>query len=61
MTQQSGPEILRRIAADLDRVGFLLAGKCRFDAAVRLFMKAEESRRIARIADQFGLLQRRRE
>lgn len=59
MTQQSSAEILRRVAADLDRIGFLLAGKCRFDAAVRLFMRAEESRRIARVAEQFGLLRRR--
>ena len=58
MTQQSAAEILRRIAVDLDRTGFLLANRCRFDAAVRLFMRAEESRRIARVAEQFGLLRR---
>lgn len=58
MPQQSSAEILRRVAADLDRVGFLLASGCHFDGAVRLFMRAEESRRIARIAEQFGLLRR---
>lgn len=59
MPQQSSAEILRRVAADLDRVGFMLAGKCHFDGAVRLFMRAEESRRIAIVAEQFGLLRRR--
>lgn len=59
MTQQSAAEILRREAADLDRTGFLLANRCRFDGAVRLFMKAEECRRVARVAEQFGLLRRR--
>lgn len=59
MPQQSSAEILRRIAADLDRTGFMLAGRCHFDGAVRLFMRTEESRRIARVAEQFDLLRLR--
>lgn len=59
MTRQSAAEVLLRIAHDLDRTGFMLAGKCHFDGAVRLFMRAEESRRIAQVAEQFDLLRRR--
>lgn len=56
MAKQSAADVLRRIAADLDRTGFMLAAKCHFDGAVRLFMRAEESRRIAIVAEQFDLL-----
>ena len=59
MPKQSAADILRLVAADFDRLGVKMATKRQFADAVRLFMKAEECRRNARVADAFDLLRRR--